>query len=166
MTALGSISLGMMSRPKYLGCLLVLFCCAGSYGYAQSAAFADQIRGNWKGQGLLFSSPAQFEMSWTKVLGERFVQMDFVNSFERDGKQYEMQAQAMYQFKEGKISGTWFDSRGQILPLNATLKNNTLTTLWGDETTERGKTVYQLTESGQMIVEDFVLQKWILCSFW
>lgn len=52
--------------------------------------------------------------------------------------------------------GTWIDSRGVILPLSVTVTSDSLTTEWGQELTERGRTVYRLSAPDTLDVLDFV----------
>lgn len=131
----------------------------------QNEEFLKTFSGNWKGEGQLFGTLAKFEMTWTETLGSQFIRLEFQNSFERNSVTYEMQAMAMYRFGDAKISGTWYDSRGQTLPLTATYENHTLTVLWGDENTEQGKTVYKLTDYKEIVVTDFVLKEGVYSEF-
>jgi hypothetical protein len=53
-------------------------------------------------------------------------------------------------------AGTWFDSRGYMLPVRATLDAQAFTSEWGGAGTEQGRTIYQLVEADVLEVTDFV----------
>ena len=56
-----------------------------------------------------------------------------------------------------RFVGTWFDSRGVVLPLRATADQTTLTTNWGTPDTEQGRTVYRPSAKSELVVSDSVL---------
>jgi len=131
------------------------------YGFviAQESSIKG-LFGNWTGQGQLFENNAEFKMEWKSSLDGKFLELEFENGLVNDGKyQKILSAKAIYWFTdETHLKGQWYDTRGYILPLEATFENNTLTTFWGDDKTEKGKTVYQFDEASQTIsVKDFVL---------
>ena len=45
-------------------------------------------------------------------------------------------------------TGTWIDSRGVIFPVTVTVTADALTSDWGNPSTERGRTVYRLADTG------------------
>lgn len=120
------------------------------------ADFQRNAEGYWTGTGSLFGEDAVFEMEWSPTLKGRFFQLSFKNVFVREGASYEMQATALYRILDGRLSATWFDSRGQILPIAAELIDKRLVSHWGDESTEQGRTEYTILEDGTMRVSDFV----------
>ena len=142
---------------KYLTVLGLWSISFASFG--QQNDFWSLIEGEWKGTGNLFGASASFEMSWSNELNANFVKLEFKNSFERSGQTYEMTALAMYKVSGESISGTWFDSRGQVLPLKSELIGDVLTTYWGDEKTEKGKTTYSLESMEMIVVQDFVMKE-------
>jgi hypothetical protein len=73
------------------------------------------------------------------------------------GNERIMSAHAYYDLENHK--GQWFDSRGLILPLKLESEDNMLTVFWGDENTERGKTVYSIIDGKHINVKDYVFQK-------
>jgi hypothetical protein len=54
--------------------------------------------------------------------------------------------------------GTWIDSRGVVLPVVVTVGGDSLTSDWGDDRTEMGRTVYRLVDAGTLEVVDAVRQ--------
>ena len=127
---------------------------------AQQIPVIPEFIGAWEGQGDLFGSEATFSMKWEWVLGQQFVRLTFENRMQGpDGVERTLQAQAFYRpVGEGRLEGTWFDSRGMVLPLVGSTEPTTLTTLWGTPATEQGRTVYRLLDEGLIEVEDFVLK--------
>ncbi len=127
-------------------------------GYSQSSPnFSELIIGSWSGKGQLFGQEAMFSMKWEDALESKFVRLIFSNKFkDQSGVERIMNAEAFYDMKEGK--GYWFDSRGIMLPLKLEFDENSMTVFWGDEHTERGKTVYTHLEDDQVGVKDFVFK--------
>lgn len=116
----------------------------------------DGFLGTWKGEGKLFKKDARFTMIWTKVLNNNFYQLQFENV--QIEKKINLTANAFYkQISQDSISGVWFDSRGTLLPLKATFRDNTLEVFWGSTQTEQGKTVYKKS-NGSIIVTDYFLR--------
>ena len=130
------------------------------HALAQEVAVIEQFIGSWEGQGELFGSKASFSMKWEWVLGQQFVHLTFENGMQGpDGTDRVLQAVAFYKpIGEGRLEGTWFDSRGTVQPLQVSTELTALTTLWGTPATEQGRTVYRLLDNGKIEVEDFVLK--------
>ena len=124
---------------------------------AQDSPLAPFV-GSWKGSGQLFGFDAQFEMSWERVLNDKFVLLTFRNSFiDGSGKERTLKARAFYKSTgEGTLQGTWFDSRGKIIPLESVIDDSTLTTLWGTAETELGRTIYRVVSDDEVEVNDYI----------
>lgn len=127
---------------------------------AQETVIFDKFIGEWSGKGELFGNEAEFKMEWEWVLDRKFVHLIFQNKMHSsNGADRILKAQAFYQITDtDEIQGTWFDSRGIVLPLNASIEGFTLTTLWGSSETEQGKTVYLLKDDDNIEVEDLVFK--------
>ncbi len=138
--------------------LLALHCAPRAW--AQEVRLIDQFIGTWEGQGKLFGADAAFSMEWEWVLEQQFVRLIFQNKTQSpDGGERILKAQAFYRpIGAGRFEGTWFDSRGMVLPLQGTAEENKLTTLWGTPETEQGRTVYRLVDESHLEVKDSVLQ--------
>ncbi len=122
--------------------------------HGQNAAYSPFL-GKWTGKGALFSYEARFIMNWKEILHDKFVLLEFENQYDRDGTSYSMQAVAIYNFNQNPVSAIWYDSRGKILPIKAEMDKNILTAFWGDENSEKGKTVY-VSKGNTIEVSDFV----------
>lgn len=125
-----------------------------------SAQALDPFLGVWEGRGRLFNMDAGFHMTWERVLGGRFVRLTFRNSIPgTDGSSRSLDAQAYYKLDDdGRINGTWFDSRGMVLPLRGSVEGDALIIHWGSPETEEGRTEYRFVDETRIIVEDFVLR--------
>jgi len=123
---------------------------------AQEAVIFDKFIGEWYGEGELFGNKAEFKMKWEWVLDRKFVHLIFQNKMLSSNGAYRiLKAQAFYQITDtDEIQGTWFDSRGTVLSLNASIEENSLSTLWGSDQTEQGQTVYQLKDDDSIEVKD------------
>ncbi|MBK7872542.1 MAG: hypothetical protein IPJ74_18610 [Saprospiraceae bacterium] len=127
-----------------------------SFAFAQSADF-EKVMGEWTGTGKLFGQEASFSMIWELTLNDQFIHLTFQNQLTANGKNNVMNAQAYYKpSSDNTFIGTWFDSRGMILPLNAIFKDNMLTTEWGSVETEKGKTTYEIKSKNVIEVKDYV----------
>ena len=151
---------------KYTGCcfnlllLVLLFSVRVTDLKAQPSSLLDRFIGSWSGKGKLMGADAEFIMAWEWILEDRFVRLTFQNKIRvSDGTNRILKAQAFYKPEQpGHFSGTWFDSRGMVLPLVAHTEHDTLTTHWGTPETEEGRTVYRLLDQNRIEVEDFVLK--------
>lgn len=59
----------------------------------------------------------------------------------------------------GKYQGNWQDSYGNQFPLSASFESSVLTALWGEPSTETGRTTYKLNDAGDVEIVDFVRTK-------
>lgn len=102
-------------------------------------------------------------MKWESTLGGQFLSLEFINRFkDSSGMERTMEARAYYNLRTNR--GYWFDSRGQTLPLLFEIGDTAMTVFWGEEATEKGKTIYTLHPSGVQ-VEDFVYREEAYVSF-
>ena len=134
--------------------LLFLMFIAGLMHAQSSQNFTNTILGTWDGNGTLFNQKASFKMKWENDLNDKFIKLTFENSF-KDGSGTEriMKASAYYNFEKNK--GYWFDTRGMMLPLKLEINDSSMIVLWGDEFSEKGKTVYSINDKKQLNVQDF-----------
>jgi len=118
----------------------------------------DNIEGAWKGEGNLFGKDAKFEMIWEKTLENKFFKLSFSNEYvDNKGVTRTLKSQAFYKIiNDGEYEGYWFDSRGLILPLKALFEDSQLTVFWGDDKTEKGKTVYTINSDQTINVLDYI----------
>ena len=144
----------IVKRVVLLGSLILM----GSIHAQSHGSFSETILGTWKGTGTLFNKEASFSMKWENELNSKFMALSFENKFTDDsGVERIMNAKAFYNLKQNK--GVWFDSRGMMLPSDLQVSDESMTVLWGDEKSERGKTIYSLIDAQHLSVEDFVFKE-------
>lgn len=115
---------------------------------------------NWSGSGVLMGNEATFMMNWQRVLDDRFIKLEFQNSQKlSDDTYWVFEATAFYKIvNDTTVVGNWFDNRGMTFPLKGSVNENELIILWGNDETEKGKTIYTNTDSNTITVEDFVMK--------
>lgn len=159
---LSSLVLLLLLSPSSAAARQLQTASGGTVSSATSAPQEDtllhQFTGAWDGYGKLFGNEATFTMQWQWVLERQFIQLVFQNKIEREGRiEHKLDAQAYYKrIGTTQLEGTWFDSRGMVLPLQGSIEHHTLTMLWGTPETEQGRTVYRLLDRNRIEVEDFV----------
>ncbi len=123
------------------------------------AIIAALVNNNWSGTGTLMGKEAKFTMNWQKVLNSQFVKLEFQNEQKSgDNQSVVFKATAFYKIVNGEVVGHWFDNRGVTFPLKGSVNESELVILWGDDQTEKGKTVYHYVKNtNEITVEDFVL---------
>lgn len=117
------------------------------------------INTDWNGLGVLMGKKATYSMNWQSVLNNQFIKLEFQNKRESENNEaIVFNATAFYKIVNDTIvTGNWFDNRGMSLPLKGHVKENELTILWGNDETERGKTIYHYTSNNTITVEDFIM---------
>lgn len=54
------------------------------------------------------------------------------------------------------LTGIWYDSNGDLLPIKASIENNSFTALWGNNETVQGKTLYFFLDEKTLEITDFI----------
>ena len=125
----------------------------------QEAGVIAALVGEWSGSGTVTGRASSVTMIWSREPGASFLHLRFRNvmaaSSARPAEVFE--ARGYYGVRPGApAAGTWIDSRGVIFPVTFTATADTLTSDWGSEGTERGRTTYRVREAGILEVTDFV----------
>jgi len=137
--------------------LLFLLFIVGSVQAQSSQNFTKTILGIWNGNGTLFEQKATFNMKWENDLNAKFIKLSFENRFmDKSGVERVMKASAYYNLKQNL--GYWFDTRGMMLPLKLEIIEQSMIVLWGNELTEKGKTIYTIIDKEHLSVQDFVFK--------
>ncbi len=124
----------------------------------------DELIGHWRGEGTLMGRPAAFDMEWRSALNGRFVVLQFSNAFAADESAAAVPVLTATEYYRpsstdpGTADGTWFDTRGVMFPLSVTVTSTALVTLWGDTSTERGRTTYRIVGPDRVDVVDEVVR--------
>jgi hypothetical protein len=128
---------------------------------AADPAVVSKLLGQWDGQGVVTGRASEITMTWERAVGDAFVRLRFRNAMAAaSGRPAEVfEAHGYYRVAAGTAgaaTGTWVDARGYILPVQVTLAPDTFTSVWGNSTTEQGRTEYRLTGPDTLEVIDFV----------
>ncbi|MEQ1756715.1 MAG: hypothetical protein ABL986_00215 [Vicinamibacterales bacterium] len=134
---------------------------AAQAGSARLPPVLSALLGDWNGRGTVSGRPATVAMTWSLELAGRFVHLRFRNEMAPTATRpiEVLESHGYYRAASPDATGgvgTWIDSRGVILPLSLTLSGNTLTSDWGSESTERGRTTYVLLGPDRLEVTDLV----------
>ena len=115
----------------------------------QSLETLSWLVGEWRGTGTMFGNPSEATLSVRPVLGGRFLELSYrAGAFE---------GRALYSFVSGgRWRAQWFDNRGMTFPIEAREIERSLTSDWGSQDTEQGRTIYLLAANGQLRVTDSV----------
>lgn len=140
---------------------VLLLSCGPSTAAIEETANLKQLAGTWIGEGKLMGNAARLELKYEWVLNGKFLRLSLKNqSTTPSGGQQVFEGHVYYAPQsDGKLAGTWFDSRGVSFAVNGTFAGDTLTVEWGSPEQEQGKSVYRLVDSGTLEVTDSVKQK-------
>lgn len=118
----------------------------------------DRLAGEWVGTGELLGRSASFSMTWTAE-SEGYYGLDFRNAFvTADGAETPvLHARAVYRLDPSGDTalGVWIDDRPQRITLDAVVTDSTVATEW-TAPTERGRTEYLASATGEVVVRDWV----------
>jgi hypothetical protein len=130
----------------------VTFAAAGFQGAAPDPW--QDFLGTWQGEGRFLGADARAELSWERVLNQRFVRLTQRITVRRAEAEQTFEGHAYYAARaEGSGAGTWFDVEGHVYAITATLTDNMLDARWGPAGAPRGHTVYQLTDGALSVVD-------------
>ncbi len=120
----------------------------------------DRLTGHWSGSGRVTGLESSIEMAWEPVVGARFVRLTFRNTMATAGAPRVFEGHAYYRATASdSLTGTWFDSRGLVLPIVATATGSALESTWGTPDTEQGRTIYRLVGADSLELIDSVRTK-------
>ena len=147
-----------MIRRSALALLLCLLTAPSTAG--QPLASLDWMLGSWSGHGAIHGRSSAARLELRPALGGKFLELSYRLS--ADGSPpFSFEGRAFYRAVVGRGSewrADWFDSRGMAWPIAAKSGDRTLTADWGNETSERGRTVYRLLADGRLEAVDTVRQ--------
>jgi len=125
---------------------------------AQRPATLDWLHGAWAGSGTVQGAPSEATLDVGPALGGRFVELRY-GFTTRGERSFRFEGRGFYRADGSGWQGQWFDSTGATRPLAGTVSGTVLTTEWGDEATERGRTTYRLEGANALQVTDEVLRR-------
>ena len=131
----------------------------GAAPVPQEPAVVGTLVGEWSGRGTVTGRASSITMTWSREPGAAFLHLRFRNAMAASASRPEevFEGRGYYLVRaRAPAMGTWIDSRGAIFPVTFTATAETLTSDWGGEGTERGRTVYRVRDGGVLEVIDFV----------
>lgn len=136
---------------------LIFFLSLLAWAGPLAAAAPEWLAGRWSGEGVVMGKATQTRLEVTPALSGAFVEFRYdFRTVETQPTSFE--GRAFYRTGDGgRWDGHWFDSRGTVFPLNATLSVDGLTTDWGSSGTERGRTIYRRLPTSRLEVTDMVM---------
>ena len=111
--------------------------------------------GGWSAACDGFGIPATCTSDWRQGQHASHFVQTYAVVRASDGVQI-FSGRGLYRITDGKVDGTWEDSRGAILDLAGRFEDKTLCVIWGDASDEIGRSVYTFTEE-EMQARDAVL---------
>lgn len=127
-----------------------------------SADAIGKFEGSWQGEGKFSGLVSTAQAKWESVLGGKFFRLNLRYEMTRpDGKKQSFEGHGYYQPKGGgKYEGRWFDSQGNSYPIQSTLENGVLTSLWGENGNYSGRSIYRVNIAEKKLeIEDATKQK-------
>jgi hypothetical protein len=116
------------------------------------------LLGDWRGTGVVSGQASSVTMTWTHEPGPRVLHLRFRNDLAGGRGAQTFEGRGYYRLgpEPGVGAGIWIDSRGLFLPVATSITADSLTSEWGSETTERGRTVYRFVDADTLEVVDWV----------
>jgi hypothetical protein len=134
-----------MARPW--AALLLVCAMAGPALASDGPSALAWLEGRWRGTGTMFGNASEAVLEIRPALNGRFIEFSY-----RAGR---FEGRAFYRpVADGRWQATWFDNRGVTFPIAAVLAGQALTSDWGSEETERGRTIYRLLPDGRLELTD------------
>ncbi|NUO02382.1 MAG: HIT domain-containing protein [Saprospiraceae bacterium] len=125
-------------------------------------SFEKRILGTWSGKGKAFGMAANITMSWEPDLQNNFLLLNYRMDMRDTSNQLQVfEGKAYYQPAEsaGQFRATWFDSGGEMHPVEASYDGQILTANWGTPTTKLGRTLYRFVDDTTIEIVDYIQAK-------
>lgn len=128
----------------------------------QLSPLEKRLLGTWSAKGQAFGMPADVTMKWEPDMQNKFLLLSYrMDMRDTAGRVQTFEGKAYYKAstEAGKFTATWFDSGGEVHPIEANYDGESLTALWGTPTTKMGKTVYRFVDDNTIEITDFIQRK-------
>ncbi|MDH4049785.1 MAG: hypothetical protein OEW68_08790 [Gammaproteobacteria bacterium] len=118
----------------------------------------DYLHGSWEGAGTTSGMRSSVRFTWGPALGGRYTRLQIRNRMRGENDQeYLFEGIGYYQpSDEHTLTGVWIDSQGDVLPILATLEEQTLIATWGSEDSKQGRSEYRLLPDGTLEAIDSI----------
>lgn len=124
---------------------------------ADEQPFLDRFIGAWTSNGDAFGGPAQSMMIWAPAFDGKFTRLEYRIEMQRGEKTPVFEGVAYYQAADGpEWRAFWADNSGDLHPIRAERDGDALVAHWGVSGGKEGRTRYELTAAGEIIVTDWI----------
>lgn len=137
-------------------------CMMGAPAHGEEVeALLQQFEGRWTSGGPAFGGAADSSMTWAPALNGKFFQLDYSVAVTReDGAAFTFEGVAHYRLGSGAaLQAYWADNSGDLHPIRAEREGDALIAHWGVEGAKQGRTRYELLQSGEVEVTDWIRTK-------
>jgi len=136
-----------------------------TFTIAKENNLLEDFMGSWYSDGDAFGRPASTNLTFEQTLNNQFVLLNYqINTGSLENLKPLFTGIAYYkQLIENELKAYWVDSTGDLHPIVAKFNNNTLISHWGGEGPKLGRTQYELVDTNEMIVTDWIFKNddWI-----
>lgn len=124
-----------------------------------ASAEPDQTRllGDWQSACDAWGTPATCRATWQRGKHASLVEQHYTIVSAGNGMEI-FAGRGLYRIIDGQVDGIWEDSRGQILPLAGTYQDGVLSVIWGEASSEIGRSVYTLNEPTLQAVDSVLTE--------
>ena len=123
------------------------------------ALILERLQGLWEGEGTWLGAKGRSKLTITPVLEGRFTRLEYRVERASAEPALRFAGDAYYAVASGRLSGTWFDSQGNVYPLQARAQEGALVVEWGAAGEPRGRTTYRRVDAVQLDVIDEIKGK-------
>lgn len=116
-----------------------------------------EVLGSWQSACDAWGTPATCTATWSEGKHKSLLVQDYT-IVSVEGEVQIFSGRGLYRVKDGAVDGIWEDSRGQILPLAGRYEGDTLNVIWGDASSEIGRSVYTLSDDGLRAVDSVLTE--------
>src|SRR5262245_24635456 len=152
-----------MKRAGFAGFALAVLVAAGPASSAlqtgaeggpspPEALILERRQGLWEGDGSCLCTKGRGTLAITPVLEGRFTRLEY--RLERRGSEPALRfaGDAYYAVANGRLSGTWFDSQGNVYALETRAQDGALVFEWGPVGNPKGRTTLKRIDAVQLDV--------------
>jgi hypothetical protein len=118
------------------------------------------MHGEWSGSGEMFGRPSSVILSVKPTLNGSATELRYTAQLPATDAvpTFRFEGQGIYRAADkGKVEGRWSDSNGSFHPVGGNVSAGRMVTVWGQPSTEIGRSVYELDDKGGLTVSDSVL---------
>lgn len=138
--------------------LAVCVCVLAAYAAAaEEPPFPERFIGVWTSNGDAFGGPARSMMVWAPAFEGKFTRLEYRIEMQRGEETPVFEGVAYYRTADGpEWRAFWADNSGDLHPIRAERDGEALIAHWGREGGKQGRTRYELTPAGEIVVTDWI----------